>query len=59
VEEQKLGCDHPSSGKLMEWKVGKGAVAIRWTQECLGMLAHIPELLLTEPLGRIEVHACG
>jgi hypothetical protein len=37
----------------------KGAIGIRWTHECVGVLAHIPDSLLTELLGRIEVHACA
>ena len=59
VEERKMGCDHSSSGKLMQWKVGKGATRIRWTHEYFGVLAHIPESLVRELLGRIEAHTCG
>jgi hypothetical protein len=59
VEVRKLAGDHGSSGKWVEWKVGKGAIATRWRHECVGVLVHIPESLVTELLGRIEVHACG
>ena len=50
---------HSSSAKLMQWKVGKGAIRIRWTHKYFGVLAHIPESLVRELLGRIEAHACG
>ena len=59
VEVRKLAGDHGSSGKLTQWKVGKGAIAIRWRHEYVGVLAHIQASLPTELLGRIEVHACG
>ena len=59
VEDRKLGWDHPSSGELTQWKVGKGAIGIRYAHKYVGVLAHIPESLVTELLGRIEVHACG
>ena len=55
---RKLAGDHGSSGKRMEWKVGKGAVATRWRHEGVGVLAHIQASLLTELLGRIEVRTC-
>jgi hypothetical protein len=58
VEVRKLAGDHGSSGKRMEWKVGKGAIATRWRHEGVGVLAHIPESLVTELLGRIEVRTC-
>ena len=45
VEVRKLAGDHGSSGKRMEWKVGKGAIATRWRHECVGVLAHIQESL--------------
>ena len=59
MEDRKLGWDYPSSGKLTREKVDKWAIGIRWTHEYAGVLAHILESLVTELLGRIEVHACG
>ena len=59
VEVRKLAGDHGWNGKRVEWKVGKGAIATRWRHECVGVLTHIPEWLVSELLGRIEVHACG
>ena len=58
VEVRKLAGDHGSSGKRMEWKVGKGAIATRWRHEGVGVLAHIQASLPTELLGRIEVRTC-
>ncbi len=59
AKDRKLGCDHPSRGKLTQWKDGKGAIGIGWTHDYAGVLAHIPESLVKQLLGRIEVHACG
>ncbi len=55
---RKLAGDHGSSGKRMEWKVGKGAIATRWRHDGVGVLAHIQASLPTQLLGRIEVRTC-
>ena len=57
MEERKLVCGQPSSGKVRQRKVGKRAVWTRWTHEGFGVLRHILESLATELLGRIEVRA--
>ena len=58
VGVRELAGNHGSSGKRVEWKVGKGAIATRWRHEGVGVLRHIQESLPTELLGRIEVRTC-
>ena len=50
MEERKLACDQPSSGKVSKRKVGKRAVWTRWTHEGFGVLRHILESLAMELL---------
>jgi hypothetical protein len=57
VEVRRLAGDYEWSGKRMEWKVGKGAIATRSRHEGVGVLAHIQASLPRELLGRIEVGA--
>jgi hypothetical protein len=54
---RKLAGDHGWSGKRVEGKVGKGAIATRWRHEDDGV-AHIQASLPTELLGGIEVRTC-